>query len=317
MTKKWLVTQQAQLRLETLDKMVQERTRALQSANVEVRRSEERFATAFRASPSPLAIQKCEDQRFVDVNEAFAHMTGFLRDDLLGRAPSDLSLSIEFEESAVRLCNGEHLRNVEAEVKTNGGEVRQALLSVERITISGEAHYLLMVQDISERLRLETQLRQAQKMEAIGQLAAGIAHDFNNLLTIIEGHSSLQLGMPGLPPDLCNSLQQIEEAAQRAAELTRQLLAFSRRQIIRPKVLDLGEVVLKLGTMLRRLIGEQIELCYELGENLPPVCVDPTSIEQIVMNLVVNARDAMPKGGKVIVSTSRRGCEPGRQRCQS
>ncbi len=305
MTKKWLMTHQAQMRLETLDLMVQERTRALQSANIELRRSEERFATAFRASPLPLAIQRCEDHRFVDVNEAFARVTGYSREDMLGRTAPELPLTIEFERAdQQRLNNGEHLRNAEVQVTTNTGDVKQALASVERISISGEAHLLLMMQDISERLRLEAQLRQAQKMEAIGQLAAGVAHDFNNLLTIIEGHSSLQLATPGLSADLLNSLQQIEEAAQRAAELTRQLLAFSRRQIIRPKVLDLGEVVQKLGGMLRRLIGEQIELCFELRAGLAPVCVDPTSIEQIVLNLVVNARDAMPKGGKVTVSTS-------------
>jgi len=307
MTKKWTVTQQAQLRAETLDRMVQGRTRELQAANAELRRSEERFAAAFRSSPVPLAIQCVDDHRFVDANEAFAAMTGFTAKEIIGRTPSELPLCMDYNRPRVGMGRipavvGGAIRNVEAQVSTKSGDLRSALLSIEQIVIDNEPHSLLIVQDISERLRLETQLRQAQKMEAIGQLAAGIAHDFNNLLTIIQGHASLQLSM-GLPKENLSSLQQIEEAAQRAAELTRQLLAFSRRQIIRPKVLDLGELAQRLGTMLRRLIGERIELTYELGDALPSICADPTSIEQIIMNLVVNARDAMPKGGRLVIAT--------------
>ncbi len=307
MTKKWSLTQQAQHREEILDNMVQERTRALQAANAELRRSEDRFATAFRASPVPMAIQNMDDHRFLDVNDSFAAMTGFDRKEILGRTPQELPLCIDYEGSPLGyFVNGKGaIRNVDAQVSTKCGDLRSALLSVERILIADEPHLLLIVQDISERLRLETQLRQAQKMEAIGQLAAGIAHDFNNLLTIIQGHSSLQLlGNTGMSKELFASLQQIEEAAQRAAELTRQLLAFSRRQIMRPKVLDLGEVARKMASMLRRLIGERIDLTYQLGSALPQVCADPTSIEQIIMNLVVNARDAIPKGGCITIATA-------------
>ncbi len=315
LTKKWLVTQQAQLRLEVLEKMVQERTSSLEAANVELRRSQEGFAVAFRASPAPLAIINLEKGRFVDGNEAFSRMTGLQSEELFGRTPAELSLCISCPgTNGEPLREGERLRNVEAKVKRGNAEPRESLLSLERITIAGEPHLLLLLQDMSERLRLEAQLRQAQKMEAIGQLAAGIAHDFNNLLTIIQGHSSLQLSMRDLPRESLASLMQIEEAAERAAELTRQLLAFSRRQIMRPRVLNLSELVQKLSGMLRRLIGEQIELCLDLEPSPPSVCVDPTSIEQIVMNLVVNARDAMPKGGKVCVDT--RGVTVGESECE-
>ncbi len=302
LTKKWKMTAQARLRLETLDAMVCERTASLELACAETERSEERFATAFRASPAPLAIQRFDDQRFVDVNDAFAAMTGFAREELLGSTPLELALCIDYEGSASgRSLGEERIHAAPAQVSTRGGEMRQALLSIERIALAGEPHLLLMAEDISERTRLEAQLRQAQKMEAVGQLAAGIAHDFNNLLTVIQGHASLQLAAADLPEDLAASLGQIEHAADRAAELTRQLLTFSRRGVMRPRALDLPELIDKLGGMLRRLIGEQIELRCELPGGLPPVLADPTSIEQVIINLTVNARDAMPRGGVITI----------------
>ncbi len=161
-----------------------------------------------------------------------------------------------------------------------------------------------MVLDISERLNLESQLRQAQKMEAIGQLAAGVAHDFNNLLTIIQGHASLQLTLSGHDGDTVDSRQQIALASERAADLTRQLLAFSRRQVMRPRVLHLNALIRDLAAMLRRLIGEQVELHCELAAELPPVWADQTGLDQVVMNLTLNARDAMPKGGRIVLATS-------------
>ncbi|RYD81903.1 MAG: hybrid sensor histidine kinase/response regulator [Verrucomicrobiaceae bacterium] len=304
MTRKWQVTQQALLRLETLEAMVTERTRALQNANSALIRSEQRFATAFRASPAPLAIQTVREERFIDVNEAFLRMTGFSREELIGFTSLELHFCIDYESKPSALPGRQNLRHLKAQISTKSGELRQALISIEQITLSGEPHLLLVAEDISERLQLEAQLRQAQKMEAIGQLAAGVAHDFNNLLTIIQGHASLQLALPGHNPDLEASLQQIEQASNRAAELTRQLLAFSRRQIMLPRVIELPEHVRKLSTMLRRLIGEHIEFRCNLPGGLAPICADPTSVEQVVMNLVVNARDAMPRGGRVTLTVS-------------
>jgi PAS domain S-box-containing protein len=301
LTRKWQVTEQAMLRLETLDKMVTERTRALEATNAELRRSEERFGKAFRASPIPFAIQTLRENRFVDVNDAFAQMTGFSRAELIGRTPLDLHLCLDYE---ARSGDEKPIRHAEAQVSTKSGELHSALLSLERINIADEPHLLLMVLDISERLNLEAQLRQAQKMEAIGQLAAGVAHDFNNLLTIIQGHASLQLTLPGHDDDAIESLQQIALASERAADLTRQLLAFSRRQIMRPRVIHCNALIRDLTTMLRRLIGEQVELRCELAEALPPVWADQTGLEQIVMNLTLNARDAMPRGGRITIATA-------------
>ena len=160
------------------------------------------------------------------------------------------------------------------------------------------------VGDITERQNLEAQLRQSQKMESIGQLAGGIAHDFNNILTVIQGHTSLLSMTPGLPEGAGESADQIALAAERAANLTRQLLTFSRRQVIQPKALDLNEVVNNMTKMLRRLLGEDITLQVNYASGLPLVLADPGMMEQIILNLSVNARDAMPKGGRLFVNTS-------------
>ena len=156
----------------------------------------------------------------------------------------------------------------------------------------------------TENQNLEAQLRQAQKMESIGQLAGGIAHDFNNLLTVIQGHTALLAMGPALPEEALDSARQISFAAERAANLTRQLLTFSRRQVIQPKNLDLNEVVDNMTNMLRRLLGEDITLQVNYGPALPMVHADPGMMEQILMNLSVNSRDAMPNGGSLFINTS-------------
>jgi len=155
-----------------------------------------------------------------------------------------------------------------------------------------------------ERLSLQEQLRQSQKMEAIGQLAGGVAHDFNNLLTVIKGYSQLSLLDVKEDNPLWGNIQEIDKATQRATDLTRQLLAFSRRQILNPKVLDLNALLKDLEKMLRRLIGEDIELVTLLAGDLGKVKVDPSQIEQVIFNLAVNARDAMPSGGKLAIATA-------------
>jgi len=158
------------------------------------------------------------------------------------------------------------------------------------------------VDDITDRLNLEGQLRQSQKMESVGQLAAGVAHDFNNMLTIIQGHSSALLARTALPPDVLDPLQAIYFAAERAAGLTRQLLMFSRKNVIQPDLLDLREVVGNMSRMLERLLGETIKLEFRPPSELPTMEGDIGMIEQVIMNLSVNARDAMPNGGRLTIS---------------
>ena len=161
-----------------------------------------------------------------------------------------------------------------------------------------------IAQDVTARKHLEDQFRQAQKMAAVGRLAGGVAHDFNNLLTIINGYSEMALELLHSSDPLRNSLEQIKRAGDRAASLTRQLLAFSRQQVLAPRVLDLNSLVADVEKMLRRLIGEDIELTLVRGPALGQMKADPGQIEQILMNLAVNARDAMPEGGKLVIETA-------------
>ena len=176
---------------------------------------------------------------------------------------------------------------------------------------TGEVYRIVgITADITEQTRLEDQLRQAQKMEAVGQLAGGIAHDFNNLLTVIIGYSELLLG-ESKPKDDNHELQeQIHKAAVRAAELTHQLLAFGRKQTFQVKILDINAVTQDMSKMLRRVIGEDIEMDIQNDPHLGHVQADPTQVEQILMNLVTNARDAMPQGGRLTIATSNVDVEP-------
>ena len=305
LTKKWLVTRQAAWRLSELEEMVAKRTTELESAGAEIALSEERFSKAFRNSPIPQAIQSLPAQRFVDVNDAFLTMTGFTREEVTGHTPLELGLCLDYETRFLKSASeGKVVRNVETQIVGRDKELHTALISLEPLTVAGQPHILMMAQDISDRLHLEHQLRQVQKMEAVGQLAAGIAHDFNNLLTIIQGHASLHRGAPGMPREVANSLAQISTAAECAADLTRKLLTFSRRNMVRPKVIKLNDLIKKLGGMLHRMLGERVELVTKFTPQLASIFADATSVEQVLMNLTLNGRDAMPDGGTITISTA-------------
>jgi PAS domain S-box-containing protein len=185
-----------------------------------------------------------------------------------------------------------------------GGKSFPMEIAISKFYLGERRMFIAIVRDITERQRLEEELRQAQKMEAIGRLAGGIAHDFNNLLTVINGHSEYLLDSFYSPDDpRREEILQIKLAGDRAAMLTRQLLAFGRKQTVQPRVLDLNTIVINLEKMLHRLIGEDIELITNLATNLHSVTADPGQMEQVLMNLVVNARDAMPKGGTLAIET--------------
>jgi two-component system cell cycle sensor histidine kinase/response regulator CckA len=161
-----------------------------------------------------------------------------------------------------------------------------------------------LIVDITDRKMLEGQLQQARKMEAVGRLAGGVAHDFNNLLTIIKGYVEMAQQRCLDRPELYSDIRRIEEAADRAVTLVRQLLAFSRKQVLRPKILDLNNIVLNLDQLLRRLMNENIEIKTFVSKEVGPIKADPGQIEQVIMNLVVNARDALPNGGRILIETS-------------
>ena len=321
LTKKWFLTQEAKSQLLNLDKMVNVRTEELQIANKrlteeiaersqaenQLRLSEERFAKAFKSSPVPMSLQSLTDYRYLDVNDAYLEMTGYDRADMVGATSIERNVWVDTEMRAAvfdQLRSGKSVRNVETKIQRKDGEDRTTLLSAEQILLGTESFALISESDISGRLQLESQLRQAQKMEAIGHLAAGVAHDFRNILTVIQGHANLRLLTPGLDPKLAESLTQITEAVERASNLTRQLLAFSRKQIMQMEVVSVNRVVDNLTSMLARLIGEQVTLQCRFMEDLPLIEADVCSIEQVVMNLAVNARDAMPGGGQLVIATS-------------
>jgi signal transduction histidine kinase/CheY-like chemotaxis protein len=188
--------------------------------------------------------------------------------------------------------------------RSDGSEIPASQVIVAHCDGEGRIEYFsTILRDISERLRAEEQLRQAQKMEAVGRLAGGVSHDFNNILTVIMGECDLMLHEPGLSSDLRLGLDQIRQAGARAAALTRQLLAFSRRQVLQPATINLNDIVGPIEQMLRRLIGEDISLRTWLAENLADVRADPSQIEQVILNLCINGRDAMPNGGELYIIT--------------
>lgn len=271
-----------------------------------LRLSEERFAKAFRSSPLPVTISTRAEGRYLDVNDAFLKMTGYERDQVVGHTATELNFWLEPQERAEMIQQiAEHsgVTRFETKVRTRSGDVRLAEISAELIELDGRPCVLAITHDVTEAKRLEEQFRQAQKMEAVGRLAGGIAHDFNNMLSVIIGYSELLQERFDAGPAR-KGVDEIQKAAERAASLTRQLLAFSRRQILLPRVLNLTGVVDNLSKMLRHMIGEDIELTVVPGPSLGSVKADPVQMEQVIMNLAVNARDAMPQGGKLIIATS-------------
>jgi PAS domain S-box-containing protein len=280
---------------------------ARRAADEALRSSEKKFGSAFQAHPSPMAIATLADARWVDVNESLLRLFGMKRDETIGRKGNELGLwkSEEMRQSMLtQLRAGGVFRDVESEWLTRSGEGRTGLLSAEVIDFASEPHYLLHFQDMTERKQLETQLRQAQKMEAIGRLAGGVAHDFNNVLTAIFGY--VDLLREEIPADSAaqRDLAEVRKASERAASLTKQLLAFSRQQVLEPMVLEPNGLIEDFEKMLHRLIGEDVELRLALARDTGNVLADPGQLQQVLMNLVVNARDAMPTGGKIILETA-------------
>ena len=243
------------------------------------------------------------------VNPAFEALTGYGSAEACGKTPRILKSGEqppEFYQAMWKtVLSGNVFRGILVNRKKNGELYYvEASISPVRDGESRITHFISNGRDLTERIRLEAQLRQAQKMDAIGRLAGGVAHDFNNLLTIITSYSELALDSAPRPSPLESKLNEILLAARRAAELTRQLLGFSRKQPQALRVADLNQVIADIAKTLPRLIGEDIEFSFQAGQGLGRVRVDPVQIEQILMNLAANARDAMPEGGHFRVETS-------------
>ena len=247
--------------------------------------------------------------RLLDANEALVEMLGYAsKEELfaLDVAKDVFLYATERARMIEQYRSTGRIRGVEVIWKRKGGKVITVLLSGRAVLDEQKqaVGFESIVEDVSEQRRLERQLRLTQRMEAVGQLAGGIAHEFNNMLAIIIGYSDV-LAESFDPADaLCGNLEQIKKAADRAATLTRQLLAFSRQQVLQSKVIDLNAAVTEMAKLLRRLVGENIELMVETDPSLGRVKADAAQVEQVIMNLATNARDAMPRGGKLTIKTA-------------
>jgi PAS domain S-box-containing protein len=271
-----------------------------------LRKNEEMFRLLFSYNPLPTWVQDNETMRFLEVNDAAVRQYGYSQDEF----KSMTVLDIRSDEEKVKFL--EHSEQWRGAGRYQGnwkhrkkdGKIFEVEITSHQLEYAGKQVRLVVAQDISERHLLEQQLRQSQKMEAVGRLAGGVAHDFNNLLMVIKGHTELLLNV--LPPSehYSRKIEQIDRAADRASSLTRQLLAFSRMQVLQPHVMNLNDVVEEMGRLLPRLIGEDIDLVIKGSEDLGAIRADASQMEQVIMNLAVNARDAMPGGGRLLIETS-------------
>lgn len=314
--RKWELTQIAQQKMENLENRVSERTAELRAVNKELtsevvertmaetalRNSEERFSMAFHGSPVPMAIRRLDVSGCLDANASFLTLLSASREEALAEGALQWTDSTIEKRIESQLDDRQPIRDLPASVRTVAGEVREVLVTAQILKLGDAPYQLLILQDVTERTRLENDLRQAQKMEAVGRLAAGVAHDFNNILTVILGNTTMQLGRPQLDDDLTGSLRQVVAAAERATALTRQLLAYSRKQVLTRRPLRLDDIVEQTASMLRRIIGEHIVIEVEVAPELPPIFADSTNVDQVIMNLALNARDAMPDGGRLTIS---------------
>ncbi|HTJ85136.1 MAG TPA: PAS domain S-box protein, partial [Polyangiaceae bacterium] len=274
-----------------------------------LRQSEELVRTAMEHSPIGFAIV-APDGRFLYTNPGFAELVGYSREELeSGNFQSvthadDLAADLAF---VTETLSGRRARYAMEKryVRKNGDIVWAQLdVSLVREPDGTPRYFVSQIQDITERRRIQEQLRHSQKMDAFGQLAGGVAHDFNNLLAVILPHAELAEAETSVPKGVRDSLSMIGEAARQAARLTRQLLQLSRRDVLRPRVVDLNDAVTRFAAMLRRLLREDVTLDVRLSSAPARVIADPSLLDQIMMNLAVNARDAMPKGGTLTIETT-------------
>ena len=288
---------------------VTERTR-LEAA---LRESEANFRAFFDSNPAACLVLRISDGVYTAVNDAFTAMTGHPREATVGRSWQEADLWLEPEKRDPllgKLLADGYVSDQELRFRRADGGEFIGLLSARLIELAGARHVLTVLRDITERRRAQDErlalleeLRQSQKLEAVGRLAGGVAHDFNNVLMVVVNVTDLLLAQVEAGGQMAEDLEQIRDAATRATGLTRQLLAFSRKQVLQPQVLDLNAHVSDLAKMLQLLLGERNTLALDLQPALRAVRADPTQLTQVLLNLAVNARAAMPNGGSLRIET--------------
>jgi PAS domain S-box-containing protein len=274
-------------------------------AEEDLRRNESTLRLLFEHNPLPTWLYEIDSLRFLRVNQAATQLYGYSAEQFESRTILDV-----YPESQ-RAKARDYIRTMHSAAEehefwqhqSKEGRTFEVECISHELTYAGKQVRLVVAQDISERRLLESQLRQSQKMEAVGRLAGGVAHDFNNLLMVIKGHTELLLNVLSPSDQITRKIEQIDRSADRAAALTRQLLAFSRMQMLQPQVINMNSIVEEMGKLLPRLIGEDIELLIRTNQNLGTIRADASQMEQVLMNLAVNARDAMPYGGKLVIET--------------
>ncbi len=298
LTRKWRLARDIEAHVTGLDDLLHARTE-------ELRRAEEGFTAAFDASPLAQAIVSIDQPEVVAVNGAFEKIMGISKAEVLHQTPDTFGRGfdpIRWHELLTRLGTGGSVDDHACIYSPKPGVRREMRCSARPLVIRGRRCSIWVLRDVTDQVETEQQLRQSQKMEAVGQLAAGVAHDFNNLLTVIQGYTAELLAQQQNNELTHQMLQPVQAAATRATNLTRQLLIFSRKEVMRPQKLDLVEVFNELQPLLRRLIGAHIGFQWNIPAKLAPIMADPANIEQVVVNLVVNARDAMPESGRIEVA---------------
>lgn len=279
----------------------------IESANLrELREAEEHFALLFQLVPDGVALVDVMTDEFVQVNDAYCAITGRTKNELIGHTHAQLGLWADPTERVQHLATLESSPHREAldqpcTIARPDGEKRETLVSARVIDLEDRPHRLIVVRDVHARRDLERRLVASQRLEAIGRLAGGVAHDFNNLITAIGGYARIALDATAAADPRRRDLVEIQAASARAADLTRQLLTFARRQVVLPRRVDLVALTLGLEPLLTRLLGGTGRVVFQTSETAVPILADPSQIEHAILNLVVNARDAVPEGASITV----------------
>ena len=276
-------------------------------ADITLAKERERsFVLLFENNPLAMWVYDLETLRFLEVNDTAVRHYGYSRDEFLSMRITDIRPAEDLAMLAADLAQprGPFQHSAHWRHRRKDGTIRQVEIHSHTMQFNGRNAVLVVVDDVTEHHHLEQQFQQAQRLDAVGRLAAGVAHDFNNTLTVVDGYADLLLTSGALPPQMREYVNEIKNAASSAASLTMQLLAFARKQIVKPTTVDPNIVITRLQKMLARLIGDDISIHLRLAERISPITIGSGQLEQIVLNLAVNARDAMPQGGTLTLETA-------------